>query len=208
MDVKPKGIIYKPKSKRAKKQLSFEEQSMSTIPDTWRRTLDDNFSVFRDNLLAEKVIEHMPFTDEQRNDMNAMVSNHQRTDYILKRVLPNGPKSLVEDFKNGLKLTSQEFLIPFTPGDGKGVKRSLSVDSGVSCNVPADDIPVMIHVNGHKYLKLMQHHDKTIINLREYITDLEGKLHPTKKGILLSLEDWQALVKVDISTLIEQKRIE
>ena len=201
MDVKPKGVIYKPK--RAKKKLAFEEQSMSTIPDTWKRTLSENYIVFRDNLEAEKVMAHMPFTDEQKRDMDTMVDNHQRTDYLMKSVLPKGPKSLVEDFKNGLKLSGQEHLIPYTPGGGKGVKRALSIDSGV----PTEEFPVMVHVNGQTYLKLMQHRDKIIINLREYITDMEGKLHPTKKGILLSLEDWQALVQVDISTLLEQKRV-
>ena len=207
MDVKPKGRIYKPK--RAKKQVTFDEQSMSTIPDTWRRTFDENYSVFRNNLVQpRKVIEHMSFSEEMKQEMDGMMDDNQRTDHLIKRVLSNGPKSLVEDFKTGLKLTGQEQLIPYVPGD-QGLKRSLSVDSGIkeSRNVPADDCQIMIHVNGHKYLKLMKHHEKPVINLRQYIIDMEGKLHPTKKGILLSLEDWQALVKVDISALMEQKRL-
>ena len=122
-------------------------------------------------------------------------------------MLANGPKSWVEDFKTGLKLTGQEHLISFVPGE-QGVKRPLSVDSGIKepRNVPADDCPVMIHVNGHKYLKLMQVREKPVINLREYITDTDGKLHPTKKGILLSLDDWQALMNVDIGDLMVQKK--
>ena len=205
MDVKPKGIIYKPK--RGKKKLSFDEQSMSDIPTSWRRTLDENYAVFRDNLIPQKVIDHMPLTDKEKQELIDMMDDHQRTDHLVKRVLPYGTKSLMEDFKTGLQLTGQGHLIPYVPGSQN--KRPLSVDSGIKneCNVPVEDFPAMIHVNGHKYLKLMYHHDKPIINLREYITDMDGKLHPTKKGILLSLDDWQALVKVDIASLMEQKRL-
>jgi hypothetical protein len=65
----------------------------------------------------------------------------------------------------------------------------------------------MIHVNGQKYIKLMQQNDKPIINLRAYITDTDGKLHPTKKGILLTPEDWESLIKVDMSVLMDQRGI-
>ena len=206
MDVKPKGRVYK--IKRVKKQGTFDEQSMSTVPDTWRRTLDENYSIFRDNLVQpRKVAEHIPITKGIKKEMDDMLDDHQRTDHLVKRVLPNGPKSWMDDFKTALKLTGQEHLIPYVPGD-QGVKRSLSVDSGIKepNNVPADDCPVMIHVNGHKYLKLMQVREKPVINLREYIIDMDGKLHPTKKGILLSLDDWQALKNVDISALMVQKK--
>ena len=41
----------------------------------------------------------------------------------------------------------------------------------------------------------MKHQDQVVVNVREYITDLyTGKLHPTKKGIILSLKD-QSLKK-------------
>ena len=57
-------------------------------------------------------------------------------------------------------------------------------------------LPVMIQINGQKYVKLMKLQDQVVVNLREYITDLStGKLHPTKKGIILSLKDWQSLKK-------------
>ena len=49
-------------------------------------------------------------------------------------------------------------------------------------------------MNGQIYVKLMKHQDQVVVNVCEYITDLStGKLHPTKKGIILSLKDWQSL---------------
>lgn len=219
---KPKGVVHKPKRARKlpKLNLAFEEQTMADPPTTWittdvkeyelsplwRKTFDENYAVFRDNLKPQKVIELMPFTDEQRKEMKNMVDDHCRTDHLIKRVIPNGCKSLVETFINALKMTGQEHLIHYVPGE-RGLKRQLSQDSGCKSerNVPADDTPLMIHVNGQKYLKLIHQHDKPIINLREYITDVDGKLHPTKKGILLTKEDWDSLIKVDISTLIESK---
>ena len=37
----------------------------------------------------------------------------------------------------------------------------------------------------------MKHQDQVVVNMREYVTDQSsGKLHPTKKGIILSLNDW------------------
>ena len=180
---------------------------MSTIPETWKRPSGEDYMVLRDNLQPRKVMEHLPLSDKQKSELDNMRDDHARTDHLIMHVLPNAPESMVDDFKNGLKLTGQENLIPYTTDGGKGVKRPLSVDSGLPNSVPMDDFPCMVHVNDNKYMKLMQYRDKTIINLREYITDMDGKLHPTKKGILLSLEDWQALVQVDISALIEQKRI-
>ena len=49
-----------------------------------------------------------------------------------------------------------------------------------------EDLPVMMQMNGQKYVKLMKHQGQVVVNVREYITDLyTGKLHPTKKGIIL-----------------------
>ena len=62
--------------------------------------------------------------------------------------------------------------------------------------ITLEDLPVMIQMNGQKYIKLMKHQDQVVVNVREYITDLSsGKLYPTKKGIILSLKDWQSLKK-------------
>ena len=175
---------------------------MVQVPTKWKQTLDKNYPVFRDQLKPDEVIEHMHVSEEERRNFNGMSDHNQRTDFLMKQLLPNGTKTLVKEFQNGLKLTGQEQLLPYTPGK-RGLKRSKSVDSG---QPTADDLPFMIHVNGHKFVKLMQHHDKPIVNLREYITDTEGKLHPTKKGILLSMEDWKKLVKVDITPLMNQKK--
>ena len=55
--------------------------------------------------------------------------------------------------------------------------------------ITLEDLPVMIQINGQKYVKLMKHHDQVVVNLREYITDLStGKLHPTRKGIMSLIE--------------------
>ena len=62
--------------------------------------------------------------------------------------------------------------------------------------ITLEDLPLMIQMNEQKYIKLMKHQDQVVVNVREYITDLStGKLHPTKKGIILSLKDWQSLKK-------------
>ncbi len=222
------GEAVKRKRRRRSMFHPYEQmiQPVKPIPDLWRKTLDEKYCVSRDNLKMDKLIEAMTLTEETKKEFNDMVDNHQRTDHLIKRVLPNGSKALMQELKKGLKASGQEKLISFTPGKTvkepkvensvspmdkqphRGLKRTISVDGGLKniCNVPADDFPVMIHVNGPKYLQLMQRHDKPMLNLRKYITDIHGKLHPTKKGILLTLEDWQALVKVDIGTLMHQKR--
>ena len=62
--------------------------------------------------------------------------------------------------------------------------------------ITLENLPVMIQMNGQKYIKLMKHQNQVVVNMREYITDQSsGKLHPTKKGIILSLKDWQSLKK-------------
>ena len=62
--------------------------------------------------------------------------------------------------------------------------------------ITLEDLPVMIWINGQKYVKLIKHQDRVVGNVREYITDQSsGNLHPTKKGIILSWKDWQSLKK-------------
>ena len=76
--------------------------------------------------------------------------------------------------------------------------------------ITLEDLPVMIQMNGQKYAKLMKHQDQVVVNVREYITDLSsGKLHPTKKGIILSLKDWQSLKKEmkTVTQLLQQLTI-
>ena len=61
----------------------------------------------------------------------------------------------------------------------------------VSKPITLEDLTTMIQMNGQKYVKLMKLQDQVVVNMREYITDKSsGKLHPTKKGIILSLNDW------------------
>ena len=60
---------------------------------------------------------------------------------------------------------------------------------------------MMIQMNGQQYVKLMKNEDQVIVNMRAYITDQSsGKLYPTKKGIILSLKDWQSL-KMEMKTV-------
>ena len=62
--------------------------------------------------------------------------------------------------------------------------------------ITIEDLPVMIQMKGQKYIKLMKHQNQVVVNMREYITvQSSGKLLPTKKGIILSLKDWQLLKK-------------
>ena len=44
-----------------------------------------------------------------------------------------------------------------------------------------------------KYVKLSTYKHKPYVNIREYVTSTNGKLHPTKKGILLKPEEWKQL---------------
>ena len=62
--------------------------------------------------------------------------------------------------------------------------------------ITLEDLPVMIQMNLEKYVKLMKYREQLMVNLREHIKDCDGKLHPTKKGIMLSMKDWQCFKKV------------
>ena len=77
-------------------------------------------------------------------------------------------------------------------------------------HITLEDLPVMIQMNRQKYVNLMKHQDQVAVNVREYITDLSsGKLHPTKKGIILALKDWQSLKKEmkTVTQLLQQLSI-
>ena len=69
-----------------------------------------------------------------------------------------------------------------------------------------EDLPVMIQMNGQKYVKLINHQDRVVGNVREYITDQSsGNLHLTKKGIILSWKDWQSLKEMKrVNQLLHQ----
>ena len=90
-----------------------------------------------------------------------MVDEHQRTDYLLKQVLPNGSKDLLNQFKEGLKATDQSHLITYLPEPkrkmsegGKEVKRSRSESS------EGGELPMMVHINELKYVKVMKHREQ------------------------------------------------
>ena len=76
--------------------------------------------------------------------------------------------------------------------------------------ITLDDLPVMIQMNGQQYVKLIKHQNLVVVNMREYITDQSpGKLHPTKKGIILSMKEWQSLKKEmkTVNQLLQQLSI-
>ena len=130
------------KPKRAKRKRVMESEG---LPMAWKKILDRNYSVFRDKLNIDKLIVQM--SDEQQSKFKDMQDSHQRIDHLIKHILPNGTKSLVEEFKNGLKLSGQEHRIKYVPGNlaiSQPKRRKL------------DDMPIMIHVNGLKYVKLMK----------------------------------------------------
>ena len=87
------------------------------------------------------------------------------------------------------------------------LKRSMDSDHKVQKNYLAEELPIMIHVNGQKYVKLVKQQKETRVNIREYKTDHTGKMYPTKKkGILLSLDDWHALMKID--DVVQQMKLQ
>ena len=72
--------------------------------------------------------------------------------------------------------------------------------------ITLDDLPLMIQMNGQKFVNLMKHQDQVVVNVRESITDLStGKLQPTKKRIILSLKDWQSSMEMKtVNQLLQQ----
>ena len=204
-DVKPKRFALKPRKRSALKPIrqrpSASEQMM--LPDLkqllrWQNILDTNYVILRDNLKPSPLVKFLALSSDQQKTLDGMVDEHQRTDYLLKQVLPYGSKGLLNQFKEGLKATDQSHLITYLPDEPKRkmwrkeVKRSRSDKEESS---EGGELPMMIHINELKYVKLMKHREQLMVNLREYIKDCDGKLHPTKKGIILSLKDWQSLKK-------------
>ena len=181
MDVHKAGT--KPKSLKRKRDMKSEG-----LPIAWEKILEKNYSVFHNNLRIDKLIAQMPFTADQKEEFRKMLDDEQRIDHLIKHILPNGTKSLVEEFKNGLKLSGQENLIQYTPGHLTIIRPKRK---------KVDEIPIMIHVNGLKYIKLKKYNNQLKVIIREYIHGADGKLHPTKKGFMLSLDAWNALIKVN-----------
>lgn len=167
------------------------------LPLTWRIKLDENYAVFRDNLKLDGLIDFLTLTDEQKTNLNGMIDDYQRTDYLLKQVLPYGTKQQISRFKEGLVATEQNHLIQYLPMDG--CKRSISEGGQAKKRARPmyedEELPIMVHINGPKYAKIMKQQEELMVNIREYITDCDGKAHPTKKGILFSMKDWQSFKK-------------
>ena len=112
-------------------------------------------------------------------------------DQMLLTLKPSKRLALMPSKRSALKPLRQKR--PASETMVSGLKRCKSEPSKP---ITLQNLPVMIQINGQKYVKLMKHQDQVVVNLREYITDLStGKLHPTKKGIILSLKDWQSLKK-------------
>ena len=203
-DVKPKRFALKPRKRSALKPIrqrpSASEQMMLPDPKQvlrWQDILDTNYVILRDNLKPSPLVKFLALSSDQQKTLDGMVDEHQRTDYLLKQVLPYGSKGLLNQFKEGLKATDQSHLIAYLPEPKrkmwrKEVKRSRSDKEESS---EGGELPMMVHINELKYVKLMKHREQLMVNLREYIKDCDGKLHPTKKGIMLSMKDWQSLKK-------------
>jgi hypothetical protein len=113
----------------------------------------------------------------------------------------------MEGKPKGLKLSEE----PSKTVKRKLFKRSMSAPQGLAATadmsgrkqpkvkrsaLTLEDLPIMMHINGQRYAKVMKHQKNLVVNIREYVTDeSSGKLHPTKKGIMLPLEDWQSFKK-------------
>ena len=195
-DVKPKRFALKPRKRSASEQMMLPDPKQSL---RWQNKLDTNYMILRDNLKPSPLVKFLALSSNQQKTLDGMVDEHQRTDYLLKQVLPNGSKGLLNQFKEGLKATDQSHLITYLPEPkrkmsegGKEVKRSRSDKEESS---EGGELPMMVHINELKYVKLMKHREQLMVNLREYIKDCDGKLHPTKKGIMLSMKDWQCFKK-------------
>ena len=205
-DVKPKRFALKPRKpsplKPFRQRPSASEQMMLPDPKQvlrWQDILETNYVILRDNLKPSPLVKFLALSSDQQKTLDGMVDDHQRTDYLLKQVLPYGSKGLLNQFKEGLKATDQSHLIAYLPEPkrkmsegGKEVKRSRSDKEKSS---EGGELPMMVHINELKYVKLMKHREQLMVNLREYIKDCDGKLHPTKKGIMLSMKDWQCFKK-------------
>ena len=105
-------------------------------------------------------------------------------------------RSALKPMQQKLSVSDMKPLRQKRPASETMVSELKRCKSEPSKPITLEDLPVMIQMNGQKYIKLMKHQNQVVVNLREYITDQSsGKLHPTKKGIILSLKDWQSLKK-------------
>lgn len=52
----------------------------------------------------------------------------------------------------------------------------------------------------HKFVTIRKHGGKPKVNIRDYTSDGHGDVYATKRGIMLSLEEW-TLLKEQISTI-------
>ena len=81
---------------------------------------------------------------------------------------------------------------PSTPCKSiKSIKKKLENIKEEKRRVELRDHP--IYIGNRKYIKLSTYKKKPYVNIREYITTAQGKLYPTKKGILLKPEEWKQL---------------
>ena len=134
-------------------------------------------------------------------------------------VLPANESAVqpVEGKLKGLKLTKEQ-----NKTVKRKLKRSRSAPQGLATTadmperkkpkvqryaLTLEDLPIMLHINGQRYAKVMKHQNNLVVNIREYVTDqFSGKLHPTNKGIMLPLEDWQSFKKEmkKVNTVLKQ----
>ena len=134
------------------------------------------------------------------------------------------PKPPVSDVKSKRQKRSASDMKPIrqklSASDVKPIRQKRSASETVEPNtdlkqckpepITLNNLPVMIQMNGQKYVKLMKHQDQVVVNMRIYITyQSSGKLHPIKKGIILSLKDWQSLKKEvkTVNQLLQQLSI-
>ena len=133
--------------------------------------------------------EQMQFKPEMQPEMQIPVSDVKPKRFALK---PSKRSALKSSKRSALKPIRQRR--PVSETMASELKRCKSAEPPKP--IFLEDLPLMIWINGQKYVKLIKHQDRVVGNVREYITDQSsGNLHLTKKGIILSWKDWQSLKK-------------
>lgn len=69
-----------------------------------------------------------------------------------------------------------------------------AVNKQIIKEIPAV-FPNLIPIGSGKYVKVCSYRNKPYINIRDYTTTAEGRLNSTRRGILLSPEEWKQLKK-------------
>ena len=108
----------------------------------------------------------MQFKPEMQPEIQLPVSDVKPKRFALK---PSKRSALKPSKRSALKPLRQK-----RPASDTMVLELKRCKSEPSKSITLEDLPVMIQINGQKYVKLMKHQDQVVVNLREYIYLLES----------------------------------